>query len=326
MCRGVGTRSSRRLDCAGGFQNAHGFAIPAQHRHGERRAALVVGRLEIGAKLDEERQHGVVRLPGEKPDAVGRGKGGVQRRLAALEPRAAAQEAVRIFCDQPPDEIPIAERHGREDVVAGSALEEQLDHGLIALAHRPADDVAVVHVACALCVRAGVEKDAHALELGIRGRQVQRAGVVAEIAHVGIGAMGDEEPQCVGMAKREVQSMTAGGEALAREPGIILQELAQRRDVSGPARLHKCRDSGLAPAVEFGLQRPPAREAVLPGNRPLGIGELRRGLRHPQQHQPFLREFLEVVVRRAFGEIEGHRHLPSMRARCPQRRAGSQGL
>ena len=32
------------------------------------------------------------------------------------------------------DERPIAERHRREDVVSGPALEEQLDHGLIACA------------------------------------------------------------------------------------------------------------------------------------------------------------------------------------------------
>ena len=73
-------------------------------------------------------------------------------------------EAVRIFFDELLDEVAIAQRHCGENVMACPALEEQVDDGFVALARGPTDHVAVVQVAGAVNVSAGIEEQANALE------------------------------------------------------------------------------------------------------------------------------------------------------------------
>ena len=74
------------------------------------------------------------------------------------------------------------------------------------------------------------------------------------------------------------------------------------------------------------LQRTPDRELASPARSPAARQPARRGVWPPGTQTPFFREPLQVIVGCAFGEICGHRHLPSIRARCPQvsgRKSGS---
>ena len=59
--------------------------------------------------------------------------------------------------------------------MARPALEQQIDHGLVAFRCRPSDHISVVQVAVAVDVRAGVEQEPHALEEPVGGCQVQWA-------------------------------------------------------------------------------------------------------------------------------------------------------
>jgi len=47
---------------------------------------------------------------------------------------------------------------------------------------------------------------------------------------------------------------------------------------------------------DLNLQCSPAREAVLPCNRELYVGQLGRGFSRPQQSQPLLGELLQILV------------------------------
>ena len=74
--------------------------------------------------------------------------------------------------------------------------------------------------------------------------------------------------------------------------------LAQVRDLLGHASI----------TTDRALRQPKAGE---PADRHREAGE--------RTHvRALFRELLQVLVGCAFGEIKGHRHLPSIRARCPQ--------
>ena len=68
-----------------------------------------------------------------------------------------------------------------------------LPHG--AEAGRPAEDADLVVVRLADHVRACLDEDADRLEIADRGSDVQRMGVVGEIAHIDVGTAIDEEAE-----------------------------------------------------------------------------------------------------------------------------------
>jgi hypothetical protein len=92
---------------------------------------------------------------------------------------------------------------------------------------------------------------------------MQRGGVVAHVARVGICSVLDQQPQRGGVAHGLVQTRTTGGVTLPNETGIVRQQFAQRVDVSSRTRLKEPGDLRSTPTVDFGLQRSPARETVL---------------------------------------------------------------
>ena len=208
----------------------------------------------------------------------------MQRRLLVFETRAPALQAVGVLFDQPFDESRVAERHRREDVMARAALEQQIDHRFVALARGPADDVALVHVAGAVHVRAGIEENPDALETPVRRRKMQRRSRCRRRrAAFGSAPCSINSAERVRVADGQMQPAGAAGDALANEAGLVLQQFAQRVDVSGRARPKELRDIRRSPAIDFGLQRSPAREPVLPCDRELGVGELGRRMGRAQQ-------------------------------------------
>ena len=94
--------------------------------------------------------------------------------------------------------------------------------------------------------------------------------------------------------------------ALPGEPWVQSQELSQRRRVSGRARPYERRDARRLAAIDLGLQCPPARKPVLACHGELCGRERRRGTRSAQRGEAVPGERLEELVRRMFGEIEGH--------------------
>jgi hypothetical protein len=111
----------------------------------------------------------------------------MHRRLAIFKAGTATSEALGILIDQLLDKSQIIEGHGRKDVVASSALEQHLDRGFVADTGSPSDDVALVQVANAVDVSAGVEEDSDALEISVRRSKMQRARVVSGVASIRIG-------------------------------------------------------------------------------------------------------------------------------------------
>src|SRR5262249_11160890 len=108
-------------------------------------------------------------------------------------------------------------------------------------------------------------------------------------------------------------------EAFPRERRILLQQVAQHVEISGRAGAHEFRYMRRSPEVHFGLQRAPARKPVFPRDRELCLGQLyTRVVPLAHERESIFRELLQVLVGCAFGEIQRHRHLPSIRARCPQ--------
>jgi hypothetical protein len=97
-----------------------------------------------------------------------------------------------------------------------------------------------VQVADAVHVRAGVEQRSHRVERGTPRREVQREGVVADVAGVWIGAVLEQEPQGVGVAYREVKPGRAVAIALAHQAGLAAQEAAERANVAGAASGEEC--------------------------------------------------------------------------------------
>ena len=178
---------------------------------------------------------------------------------------------------------------------------------LVALACRPADHVAVVHIPGAVNVGAGIEQNADALEVAIRRGEMQRAGVVTGIASVGIRAVLEQQPhRRRDGARPGAARCCPQRRARERDRGSALQAARASASTSPAAHARmNSRDVRRPPAIDLRLQRAPARESVLARHR-----ELRRrraspsGFARPQRGQPLLRELLQVFVGRAFGEIE----------------------
>ena len=99
-----------------------------------------------------------------------------------------------MFLDQLTNQGGVAERDGREYMVARATLQEQrhdcrwIVAGL-AVNSSPADDAELMHVAGALDVAASIEQCANNLEILPGGSPVQRAGVVSSLACIWVRAM-----------------------------------------------------------------------------------------------------------------------------------------
>src|SRR5712691_3171978 len=116
-----------------------------------------------------------------------------------------------------------------------------------------------------------------------------------------------------------MQPGAAPGIALANKSGIVLQQNAQRFEVSGSACPKELGHIRSAPPVNLSLQRSPARKAVLASNGEVCVGEFRSRVRRAQREQTLLGDLLQKLQRCAFGKISTrHRHLPSIRARRPR--------
>jgi hypothetical protein len=119
----------RRLRRSGGAQEASRVVVATKQRDREGCPSAVLAGLDVSAQLDEQRQHVVIRSSGEVPETVRRSEGRVQRRLAVLEARSTAGQAVGVVFDQALDQFAIPHRHGREDVMPRSTIEKQGNHG-----------------------------------------------------------------------------------------------------------------------------------------------------------------------------------------------------
>jgi hypothetical protein len=205
--------------------------------------------------------------------------------VPVLEPRSAAQEAIRVFFDELLGKVTIAERHCREDVMACPALEKQVDDGFVAHSCGPTDHVAPVHVSRPVHISAGIEEKAGGVEHSIRRREMEQRRVVPDVASAWIRAVFEEQPHGLWMPYGDVQPSGAPSQAFASETWISLQQLAQRVDVSGRACPHELGEVRCPPEIQFGLQRTPAREPVLARDRQLGISQLCLGVPPPQQRE-----------------------------------------
>ncbi len=189
--------------------------------------------------------------------------------------------------------------------------------------------VSFVHISRSVHVGASIEKEeANAFEDAVRTQRSEEVlSVVADVASVGVGAVFEQEPHGIWMTRRGVRRSRASGKALAREPGIALQRLAKRLDVSGRAGAHEFRDVRRPARIHLGLQRAPAREYRIRRDGQLRIGQLCRGLSQSQEREPFLGELLQVFVGRAFWRVK--RNIDTFLPYAPGvrgSRAGSQGL
>ncbi len=143
------------------MEPSHGLRISAQHCDRHRRLPGAILGLDIRAQLDEQIEN-VVALAAHRE---------MQRRLALLEARHAAIERFRILLDELPDQLEIARRDRRIDVVTRAALEQQRDDiprgARFVENRRPSDDVELVPVAEAVDVGAGIEKRSRRREVGL---------------------------------------------------------------------------------------------------------------------------------------------------------------
>ena len=201
-------------------------------------------------------------------------------------------ESVRVILDAG------ADAQGTGDVHNGDVIGWAMREGNEAVIQLLLERGARHHIFSAMALGAGVEKDAHALELGIRGRQVKRAGVVADVAYVGIGAMGNEEPQCVRMAKlRGVvhDCRRRGARARARDHPAGVRAVP----ATSPA-LHACMNAAILGSRRRSSSAFSARQLA----KPLSPRAIARwasascvaGFATRNNTKPFLRKFLEVVV------------------------------
>jgi len=171
----------------------------------------------------------------------------VQWRLPVLEAGTPPQEALRVVFDERLHEILIAERHCRKNVMARPALEQQVDDAFIAFPRRPPDHLAFVQVSSAVHIGTGVEENPDALEISLRRGEMQRAGVVANVANVRIGAVLEEQPQRLGMANRQVQPGAAPATRSRARPASTFK--SWRNETTSPA-VHARRNS-----ATFGARR-----------------------------------------------------------------------
>src|SRR5215510_14167681 len=104
-----------RLRGTGGDELRAGGGVATQHRVFESRLAVAVGRIDVGAKLDEQREDVVTPACDRE----------VQRCLPVIETRHAAIERSRMLLDDAPNHLQIAESDGREDVMPRPAFDEQ---------------------------------------------------------------------------------------------------------------------------------------------------------------------------------------------------------
>ena len=225
-----GSRVGRVDGSACRDQHPHRDMVAAQHRERQRRAAPVVGGVDVGAEFDEQRQHVVIRLAAQESDAIGRGEGRVHRGLPVLESRPATTQRCRVVGDHATHEGRITQRHRGEDMVPRAAFEQQIDHRLVARARGPADHVALVKVAPAVHVGAGIEQDPHALEKAMRSSEVQGRHVVAVFAGVRVRAMRDSS-NCTasGMPMARCSRCDRPRHAPHTRPGVRGEQVTEER-------------------------------------------------------------------------------------------------
>jgi hypothetical protein len=126
-----------------------------------------------------------------------------------LELRHAAGERVGIGGHDLPDEIEVTDAHRRKDVMARATPDEQrhqlartrreLVGWLVVFVEDggPADHLHLVDVADTVNVATGIEESTRDLDVSGGRRPVERIGVVALFARVGIGALLEQTPDVV---------------------------------------------------------------------------------------------------------------------------------
>lgn len=115
----------------------------------------------------------------------------MERRQPLFEARHPALDHFRILLYQRPNQVQVADGHGRKDVVARPALEQKRQQVVARRIHRcrfvpwravesgPTDHVELVHVSIAVCVAPRIEQRAYDLQVPVGGSPVQRASVVS---------------------------------------------------------------------------------------------------------------------------------------------------
>ena len=120
-----------------------------------------------------------------------------------------------------------------------ASLQEQIDNGFIALASSPADDAATVHVSRSVHIGPCVQKSPDAVDVTIGRGEMQRAGIVSDIARVRVGSASNQQTEGLRMTNREMETCAAFGRPFANEARFDIQHRLQDVDVAGLAGAKK---------------------------------------------------------------------------------------
>jgi hypothetical protein len=85
-------------------------------------------------------------------------------------------------------------------------------------------------------VATGIEQGLHRLEVSVRGGEMQRGGIVAAVARIRIGSVLEQQAHGICVLDGRVESGAALAVALTHELWLLLEQGAERRDISRPAR------------------------------------------------------------------------------------------
>ena len=216
-----------------------------------------------------ERHHHVVQLTivlvstrdaeadGFVPGDGGTHVGGMERHGESLhrfgEPlerhRRHRRRCFRARALEQPDGLPVASKHGNRQrrspsvvsgVDIGAELDEARQDSFPARAAQPM--TSPLDVATPLDVRGSIEQQSNALEVSPSGGDVQRRGVVADVARIRVRTAVEQQPHCLGMAHRLMQPAAPRRIALTYQTDIEVEQSAQRLDFSSrtrPKEFHK---------------------------------------------------------------------------------------
>jgi len=168
-------------------------------------------------------------------------------------PRAALNEVLHAGA-------PLAVHHG--DVFGARGAEEC----------RPTDHVEGVQVAGAVDVGAGIEQHAHQRLFRARGRPVERGGIVASLAGMNVGAVGEQQlddwhvSRLGGCMKSRPSAVLRAGIRDARQRPVDLEEPRDLSSVASTARREEVGNAGMLTALDLRLEGAPAGEAVFTGD------------------------------------------------------------
>ena len=252
--QGVGVGAERALDSVGTVErNGRGqpnrgaaidqyvrhVALAVERRLIERRQAARIRRVERGSVVDQDRQHRRLFLH----------DGEVQRRAAKVGAIHRPIDVGGRLLSQPSQIGDRTGRYRREDVVHSAVGEQVIDDFLVGLAEdrRPADDFELVVVARANRIGAVLHKEPDDGERVGLGDKMQREGIVALVADVGVSAALEERRDDTFVLHAEVERcaqsrMPRQHAALVDEIGVSIQDCDECRKIVGIRSLEQGRE------------------------------------------------------------------------------------